>query len=233
MLIIADARLPYAALHTLSQYGEVYALKSQGIVYDSISGHPDIFICQDSPNNCVVAPNSPQSLLESLKKHHINYEIGNSPVGQQFPKSTAYNAVVTKHYFIHHLQHSDPKLQTIHKNKTSLHIPQAYSRCNLIALPNGYFLCSDRGIKKALQKAGLKVYYFSPEAIQLEGHPYGFIGGCMGIHNSTLFISGSLHYHPEGKHLRQLLQQFDLEIIELYQGKLIDGGGILCFENTN
>jgi hypothetical protein len=49
MLIIADARLPERVLKNLERYGEVLPFASQGIVYDSISGHPDIFLCQ-TPN---------------------------------------------------------------------------------------------------------------------------------------------------------------------------------------
>ncbi len=229
MLIVADARLPQTALETLSQYGTLALVKSQGIVYDSISGHPDIFICQTAHNNCVIAPNTPPYLINTLEKHHIQYTKGYTPLSDRFPHSVAYNAVVTPQYFIHHLQHTSPLLQTHQKGKTQVHTPQAYTRCNLLPLPNNRFICSDKGIEKALQKAGLEAAYFSPESIILKGHKHGFLAGCMGIYQQKIFISGTLNYYKEGEALRSYLQAQNLEIIELYQGPLIDGGGILFF----
>ncbi len=232
MLIVADARLPQTALETLSQHGTLALVKSQGIVYDSISGHPDIFICQTAHNSCVIAPNTPPYLIKTLEKHHIQYTKGDVPLSDKFPYSAAYNAVVTPQYFIHHLQHTSPLLQTHQKGKTQVHIPQAYTRCNLLALPNNSFICSDKGIEKALQKAGLETAYFSPESIVLKGHTYGFLGGCMGIHNNTVFISGALDYYKEGEALRSYLQAQNLKITELYQSPLIDGGGLLFFTHA-
>ncbi len=231
MLIVADARLPQVALETLSKYGTLAIVKSQGIVYDSISGHPDIFICQTSHNSCIIAPNTPQYLIGALEQHRIQYTKGYVPLSDIFPHSAVYNAVITSQYFIHHLQHTSPLLKVHQNDKIQLHIPQAYARCNLLALPKNKFICSDKGIEKALQKAGLEVDYFSPKSIILKGHKHGFLAGCMGIYNNKVFINGTLDFYEEGERLHTYLQAQGLEIIELYQGPLIDGGGILFFNN--
>lgn len=228
MLILADARLPREALDTLSSYGDLHTLSSQGVVYDSISGHPDIFLCQDG-QNCIVAPNAPQRLFLSLHQHQINYKKGEKALGNSFPHSAAYNAVATPHYFIHHQQHSDSMLKKTQQHKQSIHIPQAYSRCNILPLSQQHFICSDKGIEKAMQQHGISIQYFKPESILLQGHKHGFLGGCMGVYQAKVFIVGSLDSYQEGAALRQHLLQHKMDIVELYQGPLVDGGGVFFF----
>jgi hypothetical protein len=80
-------------------------------------------------------------------------------------------------------------------------------------------------------KYGLNCLYISPKEILLPGHLHGFIGGCMGVYKNTVFLTGNLKHHPEGKKLDSFLQERNYNIINLYDGKFFDGGGIF-FVNT-
>ena len=225
MLIIIDAQLPRQVIEKLSPHGTVFQLKSNQLVYDSISGHPDIFIFQ-MENLVIIAPNSPKELMAILKSHRIPYLKGKEKLGSKFPETAYYNALCTSKYLIHRKGHSTGCILKLNQTKKFINVNQAYTRCNLLNLPDGSFITSDQGIIKALQEEGLETHYFSSEDILLNGHDHGFLPGAMGIFQDKVFIIGTLSAYREGERLKTLLESKSLDIIELYQGPLIDGGGI-------
>lgn len=80
MLIIVDQKMPAEAKKTLATYGDLLELKTEGIAYPAISGHPDIFFCQ-SANKLIVAPNLPGNYFKQLNAYDVKYIIGEFPVG--------------------------------------------------------------------------------------------------------------------------------------------------------
>ena len=68
MLIFVDEKIPPKACEKLAEYGEVIKFKTNEIVYEAISGHPDIFFSQ-MENQLVVAPNLPPFYFQKLKEH--------------------------------------------------------------------------------------------------------------------------------------------------------------------
>jgi len=193
-------------------------LKTSRISYPPISGHPDIFFC----NGLVIAHNTPEKFKQQLKKNQIDFVEGASAVGKKFQQTASYNAVVTDELLIHHLQHSDPALRDACKSLQSIHVKQAYTRCNLIALEKQRFITSDKGIEKTLSEQGFDVLFVHPSGILLPGFDHGFIGGCCGISENKIFFIGSLKHFPEGDKIRSFVKK--MEIVEVYDGPLVDWG---------
>lgn len=228
MLIIADSRLPADILKKLQGIAKTVLLQTEGVVYDSISGHPDIFICA-TPSGFIVAPETPENILSEFTKNKIPFTFGEKSPGKQYPDSIPYNAVVTRDAIIHNQQHTDKSITENNSDKEVIHVGQGYTKCNLIALTQNTFITSDRGIEKALQKH-YQVYWFSPENILLEGQKHGFLGGCVGRWKNTLYFTGRLDTIPEVGKLNQIITNHGLNYEELYDGPLVDGGGILFIE---
>lgn len=229
MLIIIDGRLPATVAQNLSRFGDVFEMESSGIVYDSISGHPDIFLFQKD-NLVIVAPNAPKTLIEELKKYRIPFLRGKEKLGTKFPQTSWYNAVCNSKYFIHRQQHSSNSILRQTTDKQFLPVPQAYTRCNLLPLPDGSFITSDKGIEKSLKQYELEVYYFDSQDIILNGQEHGFLGGALGLFHNEIFVIGNLNHYSEGKKLKELFNNKSLKYHELYNGPLIDGGGIFFLE---
>jgi hypothetical protein len=240
MLIIVDKKIPAAAKEKLSAYGSLLELETEGIVYPAISGHPDIFFCK-TPELLIVHPDLPDFYFQQLKAQTAEFITGN-PLSSienpssilhppssilQFPSSIRYNAAINEHYLIHRLEYTDPViLQHCHTLK-KIPVKQGYTRCNLLLLKEDSYITSDAGIHKNLQRSGLEGIFVSPEGILLPGFPNGFTGGAMGLLNDTVFIIGSLDHDKEGSVVRKFLEGLDYRIVELYDGPLFDGGGIL------
>jgi hypothetical protein len=140
---------------------------------------------------------------------------------------TCYNVAVNDKYLVHRLENTDPViLENCHFLK-KIAVKQGYSRCNMLLLKEDHYLTSDQGIDKALQNAGLTGLYIPSESIVLPGFPNGFIGGAMGLHENSVYLIGSLKHLPGGEVVAAFLKRLDYEIVELYDGPLFDGGGIL------
>ena len=225
MLVFGDARLPETAKQKLRGVGTFVPFMTHHIVYDAISGHPDIFFCQQQ-DTLVVAPNLPEKYFERLHGLGIKVTVGQNQVGNKYPETAGYNAVVTDKFFVHNPEITDPVLRNTFSDKKKIAVKQGYVRCNLLSLREDIFLTSDRGIEKVLRKEGLETHYFSPQGILLPGFQHGFLGGCLGIWENKIFITGSLSHYPEGEKLNQLLRKWGYGTVELYDGPLVDGGGL-------
>ncbi len=230
MLAVIDSRAPEGAINKLKRYvDEVFCFKSTGITYNSISCHPDIFIYQDK-SNLVIAPNTPYDLKSFLKSNNIEFVTGNKHVGESLKDSVLYNCVSSEKYFIHKEGFSDKKILEINKAKSFINIPQAYTRCSLISLDDRHYISSDKGIVKELEEKGLNCFYFSPEEIVIEDHKNGFFGGTCGLTGNKIFFTGNIDLHEDGKKLRKYLEYFKIDIINLCDSPLYDGGGIFFFK---
>jgi hypothetical protein len=249
-LIIVDARISPEANNKLSAFGELMELKTDGITYPAISGHPDIFFCQ-GPECLIVAPNLPEIYFDTIRSHGIDFITGESPVGQEYPASARYNAVATDTFLIHNFRHTDFMITRTLEDLHLVHVDQGYTRCNLLPLKDNCFITSDEGIFKVLQgchlpnispsektesthyqssyeeSQGCHLCLISPHGILLEGFPHGFFGGCCGVWNNVVFINGSLKHFPDGEKVREFLGNLDYQIIELCDGPLIDVGSFL------
>jgi hypothetical protein len=224
-LIIIDERISEKAKERLRQYGELLELSTRGLVYEAISGHPDIFFTQIG-NKIIVAPNLPERIFLELDKGKIVYKTGKNPVGPVYPETARYNAVATETLFIHNLNIAGVPRETISRRQ-EIHVNQGYTRCNLIPLGDNHFITSDRGIESTLKKEGFPVLFVSPEEIRLPGFRHGFFPGACGVLGNRFFVNGSLDFHPQKNRIRDFLHTLGYKVVELDQSPILDCGGIL------
>lgn len=226
-LLFIDQRAPAGAIEKLSQFGEIVEFSGGEITYPSISGHPDIFLSQIG-SELIVAPNIPDQFKEILTDNEISFSEGELPVGEKYPNTARYNILATKKHLFHNFRYTDSSITNAAGDRDLVHVNQGYCRCNLMAVDDKHFITSDRGIFKVMSYLEeIEVLLVSPEGILLEDHDHGFIGGTGGVDDGKVFFCGSLDHFKEGKRIRDFLDPLDVEIIELYDGPLFDGGGIV------
>lgn len=230
MLILCDSKMPVAAKEKLSAYGKIVEFATEGITYEAISGHPDIFFCP-TPYGLIVAPNLPLKYFNILNQQGIIYTTGNLPVGKKYPETARYNALFASNKLIHNPDISDPSIQKLNPGAEIIPIKQGYTRCSLIHLPNNTFITSDRGIEKTLKQNQFEVLFVDPSCVILEGFQHGFIGGSCGINDNLLFICGSLKYFKERNLFEEFTARAGVQIIELYGGQPMDIGTLMFIED--
>lgn len=230
MLFIIDKRILPEAKRKLAELGKIIELETSGITDDYLSGHPDIFLFQ-SESSIIYAPNTPKSFIEQLRRENLNLVKGNKEIVKGYPDCAAYNAVTSEKYFIHNLTISDETLLKVAETKEKINVKQGFTRCSLLHLKDEIFITSDKGIEKELIKNGCKVLYVNPEKILLPGCKHGFFGGCAGIYGNDFFVIGSLKYIDDGNSVKDFLAGCGMNLVELYEGPLFDGGSVMGMYN--
>ncbi len=230
MYAIIDQRAPLEVKKNLEKYtDDIFEFSSNDITYNSISGHPDIFMFQDA-NNLILAPNTPNELINFLDKKSVNYSFGTHPVEKNLDTSVLYNCLCTSNYFFCKKGKPDISIQNWCSSKQLINIPQSYARCSMFAIENN-IITSDCGIVKALKKAQIDFFYFDPSKITIKDHKNGFIGGTMGATGNTLFFLGNILKHTNGKALETYITALGKEISCLGNDYLYDGGGIFFVDS--
>ncbi|GAB4326751.1 MAG: hypothetical protein Kow00127_19570 [Bacteroidales bacterium] len=225
VVIIADHRLPVTVLKNLGKRGEVLRFDGSGLAYGAISSHPDIFLTP-LDNLIIAAPNTPEKVLTAFDSYGVAFERGEFPVGVKYPATVGYNVVFSGNCLIHNFRYTDPAITRRAEDADLIHVDQGYTRCNLIPLKPGTFITSDAGIERVLKRHEFKVHHFEPEGILLPGFRHGFLGGCCGIFQNHLFLTGSLKHYSWGSEFRDIAADNDFDITELSEGPLIDAGSI-------
>ena len=80
--------------------------------------------------------------------------------------------------------------------------------------------------KFKVQSSRFKVLYIDPKQIKLEGQKNGFFPGCCGVWKNNLIVCGSTKNLKEKAELDKFLKENNFNLIELYDGELIDVGSI-------
>lgn len=229
MKIICNKNIPKEAQKRLERFGNVLYFETKGITYPAISNHPDVFMCL-IVNELIIAPNTPNEFKNLFTNNNIKFTEGGKIIGNNYPKTAGYNAVVTDNYLIHNLKITDPKILELCADKQAVHVNQAYARCNLLPLKDDSFITSDKGIYNTLISKKINVLLVKPQDIILTGFDYGFFGGACGVYKNTVFIVGSLNKYNDGEKVRAFLINMGYEIIELYDGPLFDCGSLVIVD---
>lgn len=229
MIAVVDGRAPHAALLKLHEEFDVIPFHSQGITYEAVSGHPDIFMFQHE-SLLILAPNTPPAFIAELHKRSVRYRFGQTMVGPELADSSQYNCFVSGKALIHRDGFTDNQIMEhfLPANKL-ISVPQSYCRCSAIDL-GPFILTSDKGILQSLQKQAVPVEYIDPDGILLPPYPNGFIGGCCGVCNGRFYVIGSPSCYKAGDKLRLFAEKSGLELVPLYDGPLYDAGGIFFVE---
>ncbi len=187
-------------------------------VYDAISTHADIHMCQLGlwENSDIFFGNT-----EKLKK--------------DYPGNILYNAVCTGKYFIHNLKYTSSELLNAARSHfpqiSEINVPQGYSRCSCLPVDDRSFITSDKGIAKALEKFDTDVLLISPGHISLPGFNYGFIGGCAGNiiaeGRRTIVFNGDISAHPDFNIISEFIRKRDTDLLFFKDHTLEDIGSIL------
>ena len=233
--IIADSRMPEEAKKNLKKLGNVLFINPTSVTYNSIASHPDIFFFQKD-DALIYAPNAPKRIIKELKKRKIKLIEGKKEVGKKYPETVPYNAVGIGNLLIHNLKHTDETILSSYENH--INVNQGYTRCNLLALNEKAFITSDLAISRQMsavnsqsQSSIVKVLYIDPKQIKLEGQRNGFFPGCCGVWKNNLIVCGSTKNLKEKTELDKFLKDNNFNLIELYDGELIDVGSVFLIDN--
>lgn len=208
----ADPRL----LSWLSGCGyAVSEFRTDGIVSDPLSCHPDMFICK-------MGASDDSEAVSYFMQHEIQ-------LFPDYPRDIPFNAACTGRYFIHNLKYTAPQLlkRAEESGMKLVDVRQGYAKCSTVIVDEDSVITYDRGISKVCEKAGMDVLLIETGHIRLPGYDTGFIGGASGRIGSTVVFNGSLAEHPDHDRITDFIESRGLDVRWFPEWPLTDIGSII------
>ena len=199
-------------------------------VYDAINGHVDIQlnIIDKLNKHIIVQKNTPKDFLDILKLNGIKYTLSKGELGKKYPNNIILNALILERFFVHNLNYTDENLIKNQDARMKVNVKQGYTKCSVLPIGNNALITNDTGIYKTLTQKNMDVLLIPPGDILLPSLDYGFIGGTGGmISENKLALFGELEHYYFGNDIYKFLYKYDIEVIALKRGKLMDRGSLL------
>ena len=199
--------------YLLSAGREIVTIKSEDVVDEGISDHPDIFLCKMG-----ISDDSPVYFAEK------------DNLGKDYPDDVSFNAACTGKYFIHNLSFTDGNLLAAAKSSgmTLIDVRQGYTKCSIVIVDEDAIITYDDGIVKACRPyPELKVLKVSPGFVRLDGFDTGFIGGASGRVGNEVIFNGDLFRHPDFESIARFIEDRGLKCRWFSEYPLTDIGSIL------
>ena len=111
---------------------------------------------------------------------------------------------------------------------------QGYTRCASCIVNDHALITADRGVCAAAEAAGLDVLLISPGHIELDGFPYGFLGGAsFKLAKDVLAFTGTLDKHPDRSRILHYLRERQVEPVYLTSEPIFDIGSAIPLMEKN
>lgn len=200
------------------------------LLYEAISGHPDILLHFINKNKVVVHKDMDTSFISFLNKLNLKVLFTEKSLNLKYPGNISLNAVNLRNFFIHKIKNTDPRLLEEVRNKRFINVNQGYTKCSTAIVSNSAIITNDKSIYTALEKEPIDVLLLPHGDIVLPGLNYGFIGGTCGLTENRLVFFGNLANYKYGDLLLAFLEQHNILPIYLSNGPLIDRGSIFFLD---
>ncbi|MPM74960.1 hypothetical protein SDC9_121949 [bioreactor metagenome] len=194
-----------------------------------VSSHPDMmmFVCK---NKVFCAPEIKKELHTSLSSYGFELLAGEKETAINYPENIRFNCLPIGSFFFHKLNHTDPKILYDVKflSLQLIDVAQGYTKCSVAPIADKALITADQKIAGICEKLGFDVLLIREGFIDLEGYPYGFIGGCCGmIGQNKICFSGRLDHHTDYEKIMLFLDKHKVKPYWLTQQKAFDVGSII------
>ncbi|MDY5968748.1 MAG: hypothetical protein SPJ13_01855 [Bacteroidales bacterium] len=219
MKVIVNREAPPKILERLACFAEIVPFWAPLLEEKALRGHADLFLTQVD-DTCIMAPDAPQNV------QMVPHLAGTIAVDDGKAAWGAYNVAAGRRIAIGNEKYVDATVLEALKGHHLLSVRQSMARCNALILEDDAVITSDGGIAKAIAKKGWTCLLVSPKEIILPGYRNGCFGGCCGIREGTVFLTGSLKYHPDGAEIARYIHLHNMKLKELSDAPLFDVGSL-------
>ena len=208
----------YRKIELLSAYPEPYIEKS-------LQRHADLSVCP-IPNKAIVLSPSQIFLKEKLISVGFCVIMTNNEPNTPYPNDCILNYIQTNDYLIYNSRISN--VISFNSIKHAISVHQGYIKCSVAPVAKNAILTDDIGIAEACKKNGLDVCLVRKGSVQLDGYPYGFIGGSCGkISKNEMAFCGNIDLHIDAHKIKNFLNQYGVQAVSLSDSPLMDVGSLL------
>ncbi len=176
-------------------------------------------------------------IFDALEGYGYNIVKSDATVSNEYPHDIAFNCFYCNNALYGNFKHTASKIKEFARQSGYSCVPvkQGYAKCSTVALGNTAIISADSGITDAARAHGIAVLKIenSPAAVSLDGYDYGFIGGACGVFGDTVYFTGDVEKHPQGKDIIKFCNSLGFLVKALSNDKICDVGGILFFSKLS
>ncbi|CDZ74785.1 hypothetical protein ING2D1G_0623 [Peptoniphilus sp. ING2-D1G] len=224
-MIIVDKKIDDEILNNLKNLDDILFTTENNNLPSPVNTHPDMLIRALEDNDLIVDKDNYQYYKSSL----FGYDVmkSESSLKGKYPEDISLNFCKFKNYIIHNLKYTDKKILKYYKDRNFnfIDVKQGYTKCNIVVGKNS-LITSDTDIYNKLNRI-FNILLIEHKQIILDGYNYGFIGGCSGLINGTLYFTGDIKSHSDGQRIKEFLKLNNEKYGILSNGNLKDYGSIL------
>ncbi len=246
MQFVRGANLPKACSALL--YGERYAdileipleklqiysilVPDNPFVDPRLAGHSDLSLLYAGEGKFFAAAFLKESrTAETLRQAGVDLCYPQERQNRLYPHDAQFNLCISgDHVIFNPKTASEEIVDFLTNERRFVPIPcrQGYSRCACCIVDECSLITEDRGIATAAKKAGFDVLLISDSFIDLEGFPYGFLGGAsFKISSDQLALTGTLIGHPDYDRIIEFLSARGMELLFLTKKRAFDIGSAI------
>ena len=192
-----------------------------------VAWHPDmqacelggkLFVLRDGPLSCI------------LGQYSLDFCETNQTPGNSYPSDAICNVLSWGQFAMGNLRVADRIIRDAAADFVWISVKQGYAACSTALVDKHTAITADNGVASQLERHGIETLRITPGHILLPGYSTGFFGGCCGkIAPDVMAFAGQLESHPDGQRIRGFLRAHNVREVELFEGSLLDVGGLLAF----
>ncbi|WOC31008.1 MULTISPECIES: DUF6873 family GME fold protein [Caproicibacterium] len=198
----------------------------------SVAAHADLQCCLMGAGEGFCANVQVQAAFQRIGIHLFQTNVHDFST---YPQDCSLNAARIGHFVFANPKCICTELQAniAERGLQLVAVRQGYAKCSIAVVSEQAIMTADTGIAEAARTVGFDVLLLKPGHIELEGYPYGFIGGACGKLSATvLAFAGTISTHPQAVEISLFLKKHGVQALSLYDGSLQDIGGILPLAET-
>ncbi|MBO5879670.1 MAG: hypothetical protein J6Q68_03890 [Clostridia bacterium] len=233
---IVDSRISKKCEIALTERGySVIKLSPMDILPKPIASHTDIILFRIEntlflSKKYAAENKSSYELLRSLEKSSIiNIALTEEQQCENYPFDAIFNGLVMNgRLFCKSDTFSREIIEFAKKQGYKIvNTKQGYPACTTLKISETAAITADRGMAKTLEAEGISVLTVETGGISLPPYEYGFIGGCGGLCDGTVYFLGDIESHKNKEEIKDFVNKNFCHIESLSDERLSDLGGIL------
>lgn len=212
------------------KYKHIY--KKENIIYvpnnpnvdPRLSGHIDLSIYYDGFDT-IIAENYLKNFIFPKKTIYLDlFQSSEYPNDIQLNICNVGNFVILNEKFVPNII-LDYLTQ---RGKSIISVNQGYANCCTLTIDDKNIITSDEGIYNSVKKYNINALLIQQGYFDLDGFPYGFIGGsAFHLNDNIIAFTGNIDIHPDKKEILNFINKNDHTAIYLTNKNAFDIGGAI------
>ena len=207
--------LPKEMQKSLSFFGACIPIPSFGNLAFPVCSHPDMLIAEIGGRLWIHADYAAGgTLLSSLG---APFMLSHTPVSAEYPEDVPLNCFCVGEFFVSNEKYVSAEVLHFARELgfRSVSVAQGYAKCSCAVAGNAV-ATADRGMAKALRKAGADVLLLEPCPIGIEVYDTGFIGGAsVLLDEKTLGFFGNIEAFGQYEALKAFFGERGVRLLSL------------------